>query len=353
MPPRRRPPPLAAGTKLKDLGNAELASKRYAAAVRKYDEALALEPPPVERLAAVLLANRAQALLSRVGEQGGGMLSARAAFAALRDAESNAREACEADVKYDKAFYRLGLANIEFAKRCAGGGFAAPLPDEVEARLKEAVKALSRAARISPKLKDMRDKHREASELLKDHEQALDASSLPPCYGDLPPVVQSANDAADPCDPAWIDLRAATTIPVERKRSGVVEATIELPLLLKKQWNRNNRGELAVAIAVSDHYGTDAIQQAAANLGPAWTVGEGLFAGKRWGGGFLSIPDRTGALKGAPEDHFLLHPTALNDLQVDRLAKLGLITPDVRDPVSVRRDDAHAPITLRVCACAF
>ena len=182
---------------------------------------------------------------------------------------------------------------------------------------------------------------------------ALDGSTLPPCYEGRPPVVKGANDAGDPFDPEWIDLRASTTIPVERKRSGVVEATIELPLLLKKQWNRNNRGELAVAIAVSDHLGSDAIQQAASNLGPAWTVGEGLFAGKRWGGGHLSIPDRTGVLKGAPQDHFLLHPSALDDGQVRRLADLGLVTLDVREPVTVRRDDQHEPITLRVCACAF
>jgi len=342
---------LAAGTRLKDEGNAELAAKRYASAVRKYDEALALQPPPLERLAAVLLANRAQALLSRVAD--GSNLSSAAVFAALRDAESNAREACEADVKYDKAFYRLGLANVEFTKRCAGGGDGAPLPDEVEARLKEAVKALARAARISPKSKQMRDTHKEASELLAEHVAALDGSTLPPCYEGRPPVVKAANDAGDPFDPEWIDLRAATTIPVERKRSGVVEATIELPLLLKKQWNRNNRGELAVAIAVSDHLGSDAIQQAASNLGPAWTVGEGLFAGKRWGGGHLSIPDRTGVLKGAPQDHFLLHPSALDDGQVRRLADLGLVTLDVREPVTVRRDDQHEPITLRVCACAF
>lgn len=340
-------------TRLKDRGNAELAAKRYARAVELYDEALALEPAPVERLAAVLLANRAMALLSRVGAESCGGLRKAAVLAALRDAESNAREACEADAKYDKAFYRLGLANVEFARACAGGGVGAPLPDEVEARLREAVKALARAARISPKMKDMRVKHAEAKEALEEHEAALDQAALPPCYGGRPPIVESVSGDGDAADPAWIDKRVATTVPVERVRSGTVEKVIELPLLLKKQWNRNNRKELAVGMVVSDHYGSDAVKQSAANLGPAWTVGEGLYAGKRWGGGFLSIPDRTGVLAGAPKERFLLHPNALKAAQIDRLADLGLIALDVADPVTVRMDDQHDAITLRVCDCLF
>ena len=150
-----------------------------------------------------------------------------------------------------------------------------------------------------------------------------------------------------------VDARASTTIPVSRLRSGVVEATVELPVLLAKRWNRNNNDELAVSITVSDHCGTQYITSAAEALGPAWTVGEGLFAGKKWKGGFLSIPDRTGALEGSPKNHFLLHPSCVDDAQIERLMALGLLEADVQEPKTVQMDAQHDAISLRVFACSF
>ena len=220
-------------TAFKDDGNKELAAKRYRRAVEKYDSGLALAPPPVGRLAAVLLANRAQALLSRVADGG---LKRAAVFAALRDAASNSLEARDADEKYDKAWYRLGLANLELVKRCAGGGLDAPTHGEVFDRLSSAVRSLTRAAKLSPKVKAMRDAHKEAKGALEAHETALRKAALPPCYAGTPPVVASVTDGGDPEE--WIHARRATTIPVERKRSGTVEAVVELPVLLKKQRNR-------------------------------------------------------------------------------------------------------------------
>merc|ERR1719389_591588 len=76
-------------------------------------------------------------------------------------------------------------------------------------------------------------------------------------------------------------------------------------------------------------------------LGPAWTVGEGLFAGKKWKGGFLSIPDRTGALQGSPKNHFLLHPSCVDDAQIERLVALGLFEADVQEPKTVQMDAQH------------
>ena len=187
-----------------------------------YDDALALSPPPVGRLAAVLLANRAQALLSRAAVADATRLDRAATFAALRDAASCATEARAADETYDKAWYRLGLANLELAKRCRGGGKGAPLPDEVMNRLRDSVKALSKAARLSPKVKAMRDAHKECKTMLEVTEACVNEARLPPCYDKVPPVVASGKG---------IDARASTTIPVSRLRSGVVEATVELPVL--------------------------------------------------------------------------------------------------------------------------
>ena len=105
---------------------------------------------------------------------------------------------------------------------------------------------------------------------------------------------------------------------------------------------------------MSDHLGTAAITTCAQNLGPAWTVGEGLYSGKKWKSGFLSLPDRTGALgPSPPRDQFLLHPSALDEGQLNRLVSLGLLVPDVREPVTVQMDDQHDAISLRVMGCAF
>ena len=329
---------------LKDQGNKQLAAKNFAKAAKFYDDALALSPPPVGRLAAVLLANRAQALLSRAAVADATRLDRAATFAALRDAASCATEARAADETYDKAWYRLGLANLELAKRCRGGGKGAPLPEEVMTRLRDSVKALSKAARLSPKVKAMRDAHKECKTMLEVTEACVNEARLPPCYDKVPPVVASGSG---------IDARASTTIPVSRLRSGVVEATVELPVLLAKRWNRNNNDELAVSITVSDHCGTQYITSVAEALGPAWTVGEGLFAGKKWKGGFLSIPDRTGALQGSPKNHFLLHPSCVDDAQIERLVALGLLQADVQEPKTVQMDAQHDAISLRVFACSF
>jgi hypothetical protein len=335
---------------LKDKGNKQLAAKNFAQAAQCYDDALSLVPPPVGRLAAVLLANRAQALLSRAAVADGQRLDRPSVFAALRDAASNATEARAADETYDKAWYRLGLANLELAKRCAGGGYGAPLPDEVATRLKDAVKALAKTARLSPKVKAMREAHRECKAALELTEAQFAEARLPACYAGVPPVV-GAQKALD--DAGWIDCRAACTIPVSRLRSGVVERTVELPVLLAKRWNRNNNGELAVSMTVSDHCGTPYVTSAAEALGPAWTVGEGLYAGKKWKGGFLSIPDRTGVLKGLPKHYFLLHPSVVDAGQLERLVALGLVEADVRPPVEVQMDAAHDAIPLRIFACSF
>lgn len=107
----------------------------------------------------------------------------------------------------------------------------------------------------------------------------------------------------------------------------MVEAVLELPLLFKKQWNANNRGELAVQMVVSDHLGRDSIDALARNLGPAWTVGEGLYDGKKWAGGFASMPDRMANLVNAPQDHFLLHPKAFTDAQYAPPARASSISP--------------------------
>ena len=108
-----------------------------------------------------------------------------------------------------------------------------------------------------------------------------------------------------------------------------------------------------MSITVSDHCGTQYITSVAEALGPAWTVGEGLFAGKKWKGGFLSIPDRTGALKGSPKNHFLLHPSCVDDAQIERLMALGLLAADVQEPKTVQMDAQHDAISLRVFACSF
>ena len=132
---------------------------------------------------------------------------------------------------------------------------------------------------------------------------------------------------------------------------GVVEATVELPVLLAKRWNRNNNDELAVSITVSDHCGTPYITSVAEALGPAWTVGEGFFAGKKWKGGFLSIPDRTGALKGSPKNHFLLHRRASTTLKLRGWWRSDLLEADVQEPKTVQMDAQHDAVALRVFAC--
>ena len=85
---------------------------------------------------------RRGALAAFVGcspESGGEGLGRAALFEALRDAEQNARDAALADDRYDKAFYRQGLANVAIA-RASGGGGDAPLPQELLLRLQEAAK---------------------------------------------------------------------------------------------------------------------------------------------------------------------------------------------------------------------
>ena len=166
-------------------------------------------------------------------------------------------------------------------------------------RLRDSVKALSKGGATLTESQGHARRPQECKTMLEVTEACVNEARLPPCYDKVPPSSR------------WkgIDARASATIPVSRMRSGVVEATVELPVLLAKRWNRNNNDELAVSIPVSDHCGYPVHRAIVAEaLGPAWTVGEGLFAGKEWKGGFLHPgPDRC-FRRLSPKNHFLLHP---------------------------------------------
>ena len=126
--------------------------------------------------------------------------------------------------------------------------------------------------------------------MLEVTEACVNEARLPPCYDKVPPVVASGWHRRARVDD---DPRVADAL---RRRGGDGRAA----RALSKRWNRNNNDELAVSITVSDHCGTQYITSVAEALGPAWTVGEGFFAGKKWKGGFLSIPDRTARWRARP-----------------------------------------------------
>ena len=113
-------------------------------------------------------------------------------------------------------------------------------------------------------------------------------------------------------------------------------------------------------MTVSDELGADYLRRLGARLGDAWAGDAAPHAGMRWRGGFLSLPDRDGALGalgdggGGAGELFLLHPSgALDATQVERLVACGLVADTGRVHVARGLHGAQGALELRAFRCLF